>query len=159
MTKAEVRTTVNGRERDLRVDPWRTLLDVLREDLDLTGTKLGCEAGECGACTVLVDGRPVVSCMTLAADADGREIVTIEGISTPDRLHPLQQAFIAHSAFQCGYCAPGVIMSAKALLDENPHPDESEIREAIEFHLEGMREDGVSIPTPQSRVEYIEVSA
>ena len=110
MTKAEVRTTVNGRERDLRVDPWRTLLDVLREDLDLTGTKLGCEAGECGACTVLVDGRPVVSCMTLAADADGREIVTIEGISTPDRLHPLQQAFIAHSAFQCGYCAPGVIM-------------------------------------------------
>jgi carbon-monoxide dehydrogenase small subunit len=135
MTKAEVRATINGRERELRVDPWRTLLDVLREDLDLTGTKLGCEAGECGACTVLVDGRPVVACMTLAADADGREILTIEGISTPDRMHPLQDAFIAHSAFQCGYCAPGVIMSAKALLDENPHPDETEIRQAIAGNL------------------------
>jgi carbon-monoxide dehydrogenase small subunit len=135
MTKAEVRATINGRERELRVDPWRTLLDVLREDLDLTGTKLACEAGECGACTVIIDGRPVVSCMTLAADADGREIVTIEGISTPEQLHPLQAEFIRQSAFQCGYCAPGVIMSAKALLDHNPHPNETEIREAIAGNL------------------------
>jgi len=135
MTKAEVRATINGRERELRVDPWRTLLDVLREDLDLTGTKLGCEAGECGACTVLIDGRPVVACMTLAADADGRDIVTIEGISTPEHLHPLQAEFLRQSSFQCGYCAPGVIMSAKALLDENPHPDETEIRQAIAGNL------------------------
>ena len=135
MTKAEVRATINGREYDLRVDPWRSLLDVLREDLDLTGTKLGCEGGECGACTVIVDGRPVVSCMTLAADADGRKILTIEGLSRPDRLHPLQDAFVAHSAFQCGYCAPGVIMSAVSLLDHNPSPTETEIREAIAGNL------------------------
>ena len=94
MTKAEVRATINGRERELRVEPTRTLLEMLREDLQLTGTKLGCEAGECGACTVLVDGSPVVSCMTLAADADGRMIETIEGISTPDALHPLQEEFL-----------------------------------------------------------------
>ena len=135
MTKAEVRATINGRERELRVEPTRTLLEMLREDLQLTGTKLGCEAGECGACTVLVDGSPVVSCMTLAADADGRMIETIEGISTPDALHPLQEEFLRQNAFQCGYCAPGMIMSSKALIDHNPHPSEQEIREAIAGNL------------------------
>lgn len=135
MTKAEVRATINGRERELRVDPWKTLLDVLRDDLQLTGTKLGCEAGECGACTVLLDGKPVVACMILAADADGRDILTIEGISSPEHLHPLQDEFIKMSSFQCGYCAPGMIMSAKALLDHNPHPTEGEIREAIAGNL------------------------
>ena len=135
MTKAEVRATINGRERELRVDPWRTLLDVLRDDLELTGTKLGCEAGECGACTVILDGRPVVSCMVLAADADGRDIVTIEGISTPEHLHPLQDEFIKLGSFQCGYCAPGMILSARALLDQTPNPTETEIREAIAGNL------------------------
>jgi carbon-monoxide dehydrogenase small subunit len=135
MTMAEVRATINGRERELRVAPWRTLLDVLREDLELTGTKLGCEGGECGACTVLLDGRPVVSCMTLAADVDGRGVVTIEGISTPEHLHPLQEEFLKLGSFQCGYCAPGMIMSAKALLDETPNPSEREIREAIAGNL------------------------
>lgn len=135
MTKAEVRATINGRERELRVEPTRTLLEMLREDLQLTGTKLGCEAGECGACTVLLDGLPVVSCMSLAADADGRTIETIEGISTPDALHPLQEEFLEQNAFQCGYCAPGMIMSSKALIDHNPHPTEQEIREAIAGNL------------------------
>jgi carbon-monoxide dehydrogenase small subunit len=135
MTKAEVRATINGRERELRVEPTRTLLEMLRDDLQLTGTKLGCEAGECGACTVLLDGKPVVSCMSLAADADGRTIETIEGISTPDALHPLQEEFLNQNAFQCGYCAPGMIMSSKALIDSNPHPSEQEIREAIAGNL------------------------
>ena len=135
MTKAEVRATINGRERELRVDPWRTLLEMLRDDLELTGTKLGCEAGECGACTVLLDGKPVVACMSLAADADGRTIETIEGISTPEHLHPLQDEFLKLSAFQCGYCAPGMIMSSKALLEHNPHPTEGEIRQAIAGNL------------------------
>ena len=135
MAKPEIRMTVNGRKRELFVEPWRTLLDVLREDLDLTGAKLGCEGGECGGCTVILNGAPVVSCMALAADAHGKEILTIEGISENDELHPLQKEFLRLSSFQCGYCAPGLVMSAKALLDETPNPTEAEIREAIAGNL------------------------
>jgi carbon-monoxide dehydrogenase small subunit len=135
MTAQLIRTTVNGREREVHVDPWRSLLHVLREQLGLTGVKLGCEAGECGACTVLLDGAPVVSCVALGVDADGRTIETVEGISEGDRLHPLQEEFVRLGAFQCGYCAPGFLMSAKALLAENPAPTESEIREAIAGNL------------------------
>ncbi len=135
MAKPEIRMTVNGRERELFVEPWRTLLDVLREDLDLTGAKLGCEGGECGGCTVILNGAPVVSCMALAADAHGKEILTIEGISENDELHPLQEEFLRLSSFQCGYCAPGLVMSAKALLDETPNPTEAEIRVAIAGNL------------------------
>ena len=135
MAKPEIRMTVNGRERELFVEPWRTLLDVLREDLDLTGAKLGCEGGECGGCTVILNGAPVVSCMALAADAHGKEILTIEGISENDELHPLQKEFLRLSSFQCGYCAPGLVMSAKALLDETPNPTEAEIRVAIAGNL------------------------
>jgi len=135
MTAQLIRMTVNEREREAHVDPWRSLLHVLREQLGLTGVKLGCEAGECGACTVLLDGAPVVSCVALGVDADGRTIETVEGISEADRLHPLQEAFLKLSAFQCGYCAPGFVMSAKALLAGNPHPTEPEIREAIAGNL------------------------
>ena len=135
MAKPEIRMTVNGRVRELFVEPWRTLLDVLREDLGLTGVKPGCEGGECGGCTVILDNAPVVSCMVLAADAHGKDIVTIEGISENDKLHPLQEEFLQLSSFQCGYCAPGFVLSAKALLDENPNPTEREIREAIAGNL------------------------
>ncbi len=135
MTAELIRMTVNGREREVHVDPWRSLLYVLREDLGLTGVKYGCEAGECGACTVLLDGEPVVSCVALGADADGRTVETVEGISEGDRLHPLQEEFLKLGAFQCGYCAPGFVMSAKALLAENPDPTETEIREAIAGNL------------------------
>lgn len=135
MSKPEINMTVNGRKRELYIEPWRTLLDVLREDLNLTGVKLGCEGGECGGCTVLLNGAPVVSCMSLAADADGKEVITIEGISENDALHPLQEEFLRLSSFQCGYCAPGLVMSAKALLDETPNPTEAEIRVAIAGNL------------------------
>jgi carbon-monoxide dehydrogenase small subunit len=135
MTAQLIRMNVNGREREVHVDPWQSLLYVLREQLGLTGVKLGCEAGECGACTVLLDGRPVVSCVALGVDADGRSVETIEGISEGDRLHPLQERFLGLSAFQCGYCAPGFVMSAKALLAENPDPTEQQIREAIAGNL------------------------
>ena len=109
---------VNGEQRALKVAPWTTLLDLLRERLDLTGTKKGCDHGQCGACTVLVDGRRVVSCLTLAVMKDGAEVTTIEGLANGDSLHPLQQAFIDHDAFQCGYCTPGQICSAEGLIDE-----------------------------------------
>ena len=135
MSKPEIKMTVNGQKRELYIEPWKTLLDVLREDLNLTGVKLGCEGGECGGCTVLLNGAPGVSCMSLAADADGKEVITIEGISENDALHPLQEEFLRLSSFQCGYCAPGLVMSAKALLDETPNPTEAEIREAIAGNL------------------------
>jgi carbon-monoxide dehydrogenase small subunit len=117
------------------VPPYRTLLEVLREDLGLTGTKEGCGLGECGACTVLMDGRAINSCLVLAAEADGREITTIEGLADGDRLHPIQQAFVDHGGLQCGFCTPGMIMSAKALLDKNPHPTEEEIKQGITGNL------------------------
>ena len=125
---------VNGEEYHLEVKPNRVLLDVLREDLSLTGTKKGCGLGKCGACTILLDGRPVHSCLLLAAQADKRRITTIEGIAA-DKPHPLQTAFVEKGAVQCGFCTPGMINAAKALLDANPDPDEAEIKLAIAGNL------------------------
>lgn len=127
--------SVNGREHRLTVDPRTTLLEALRDTLGLTGTKFGCGLGQCGACTVLVDGRRIVSCLTLAAMNDGREITTIEGLADGDTLHPMQSAFIRHDAFQCGYCTPGQILSAVGLLAEGvPETDEG-VREAMSGNL------------------------
>jgi carbon-monoxide dehydrogenase small subunit len=124
-----IQLKVNGTDHELEVPARRLLVDCLRYDLGLTGTKEGCSVGVCGACTVLIDGQMAASCITLAAAVDGCEITTIEGLATGDRLHPLQQAFIDYGGFQCGICTPGQIMAAKALLDVNPDPTEQEIRE------------------------------
>ena len=127
----QVGLTVNGTLYKLSVQPWETLVEVIRDDLGLTGTKEGCGLGECGACTVIMDGRAVNSCLVLAAEADGKQITTIEGLADGDKLHPIQQAFVNHGGLQCGFCTPGMIMSAKALLDEKPSPSEEEIRKGI----------------------------
>ena len=133
--KHDIRLTVNGEQYDLSVASHHTLLRVLREQLVLTGTKNGCEAGECGACVVLMDGEPVNSCMVLAPEADGSVIVTVEGLMRDQQLHPLQEAFVQSGATQCGFCTPGMLVSARALLDRNPHPTETEIREALVGNL------------------------
>ncbi len=122
---------VNGEVYEFEVPAHWTLLDVIREKCGLTGTKQGCGNGECGACTVLLDGEPVDSCLVLALQADGKSVVTIEGLSKDGTIHPIQEAFIAHGAIQCGFCTPGMILSVKALLDRNPNPKEAEIREAL----------------------------
>jgi len=129
--KRPIRLKINGELYDLDVEPNQTLLDVLREELALTGSKKGCDSGACGACTVLMDGQPVLGCMTLAVRCEGREIQTIEGLSQNGRLHPLQQAALDHNAVQCGFCTPGWILSAKALLENNPHPTLEEVRRGI----------------------------
>lgn len=129
--KRGILLSVNGERREVFIEPNRTLLDVLREDLSLTGVKEACGRGECGACTVLVDGKPVNSCITLAVEAEGKEIETIEGLSNGGDLHPLQEAFIEHHSFQCGFCTPGIIMTAKAFLDRNHEPTEEEIKNAV----------------------------
>lgn len=126
---------INGRSVTLQLEPNRTLLSVLREDLALTGAKRGCDAGECGACTVIVNGRPVNSCLVLAVETDGADILTIEGVGTLDKLDSVQQSFIDHFALQCGYCTPGMILMAKSLLAENPNPSEAEVREYISGNL------------------------
>lgn len=127
-----IQLTVNGESRHLEVEPYRSLLDVLRVEAGLTGTKKGCDVGDCGACTVLVDGKPVNSCLMLGVEADGCKVVTIEGLQpSPGRLHPLQEAFIRFGGAQCGFCTPGMIMMAAALLAENPQPSEDEIRFGI----------------------------
>lgn len=126
---------VNGKVNKLEVSSQELLVDVIRDRLLLTGTKKGCETGECGACTVLIDGMPVNSCIYLAAKANGKDIITIEGLGDPENLHPIQQAFIKNAAVQCGFCAPGMQLSAKALLDENADPSTNEIREAIAGNL------------------------
>jgi aerobic carbon-monoxide dehydrogenase small subunit len=127
-----VQVTINGEARHLDVEPYRSLLDVLRGEAGLTGTKKGCDVGDCGACTVLVDGKPVNSCLMLGVEADGAKVTTIEGLQpAPDRLHPLQEAFIRFGGAQCGFCTPGMIMMAAALLAENPRPSEDEIRFGI----------------------------
>jgi len=131
MEKRLVRLKVNGEEHDLAVSPNETLVEVLRERLELTGTKMGCGEGACGTCTVLVGGKPVRSCLTLAVEVQGKEIVTIEGLADGGELHPVQKAFIVHGAIQCGFCSPAMILTSKALLDENPQPTEEEIRRAI----------------------------
>jgi carbon-monoxide dehydrogenase small subunit len=127
----QIKVTVNGILYELSVQPWETLLDVIREHLGLTGTKEGCGLGECGACTVIMDGKTVNSCLVLAVEADSRVITTIEGLANGDELHPIQEAFIKCGGLQCGFCTPGMIMSTKALLEENPSPEEEEIRKAI----------------------------
>jgi carbon-monoxide dehydrogenase small subunit len=131
----QVALTVNGTLYELSVQPWETLLEVIRDKLGLTGAKEGCGLGECGACTVIMEGQTVNSCLVLAVEADGKQITTIEGLSDGDELHPIQEAFIEHGGLQCGFCTPGMIMSAKALLDENPNPSEAEIRRAIAGNL------------------------
>jgi aerobic carbon-monoxide dehydrogenase small subunit len=133
--KKTIHITVNHKPFDLAVAPNQTLLEVVRETLGLTGTKAGCLVGDCGACTVLVDGQPVNSCLMLAVQADGKQVTTIEGVETPQGLHPLQTAFVDKGAIQCGYCSPGMILSAKSLLDRNPRADEAEIRKAISGNL------------------------
>ena len=133
--KKEIEFTINGKRRKVIVKPNDLLLNVIREDLGLPGTKYGCGTGECGACTVLIEGEPVLSCLTLAVTVDKKEVTTIEGIGTDENPHPLQQTFVEAGAIQCGYCTPGMVLSAKALLDKNPNPTEDEIKRAIEGNL------------------------
>ena len=135
MKKSIVSFTLNGEPVDVLVNDNTTLLDLLRDQIGLTGTKKGCEEGECGACTVIIDDRPINSCVTLACDVAGCNVITIEGLAKDGVLTPIQQQFIDQWAFQCGYCTPGMIMSATALLNRNPHPTELQIREAIEGNL------------------------
>jgi xanthine dehydrogenase YagT iron-sulfur-binding subunit len=134
-TDVRVVLDVNGRARRLQLDSRVTLLDALRDHLDLIGTKKGCDQGACGACTVLVDGKRILSCLTLAAQCDGRQVTTIEGVVRDGALHPVQAAFIRHDGFQCGYCTPGQIMSAVALLDEGRAGSDAEIREFMSGNL------------------------
>jgi len=135
MANHSISMTVNGSKEYVTVSSNMTLLQLLREKLALTGTKNGCAAGECGACTVLMNGEPVNSCLVLAVEADGAEVVTVEGLAEDDQLTPLQQAFVDHNAVQCGFCTPGVLISAHALLKRNPQPTEEEIREALVGNL------------------------
>lgn len=130
-----IRITLNGEGTDVAFAPYKTLLEVLREDLGHTGTKHGCELGECGACAVLLDGKPVLSCLVLALECDGRDVLTVEGLGSDGKLDPLQDAFADLGAAQCGYCTPAILVTAKALLDRNPHPTRDEIREAISGNL------------------------
>jgi len=132
---ANVTLNVNGETRTASVPPETTLLNLLRDNFNLTGAKLGCDVGDCGACTVIVDGMPVNACLMLAGQADGRDVLTIEGLATMDRLHPVQKAFEDNASLQCGFCGPGIILSAKALLDENPAPTAKQIRDALAGNL------------------------
>jgi len=133
--KRRVLLRVNREEHELLIYPHQTLADVLRDELHLTGTKQSCSEGACGTCTILLDGTPVRSCLLLAVDVEWKEITTIEGLAQQGRLHPVQEAFVEHYAIQCGFCTPGMILTAKALLDKNPHPTEEEIRNAISGNI------------------------
>jgi len=133
--KRILKLNVNGEDLEILVEGHKTLLEVLREDLGLTGTKRGCDLGTCGTCTVLIDGKPWLSCLTLAAAVQGKKITTIEGLAEDGKLHPLQSAFIEKGAIQCGFCTPGMILTAKAFLEENPHPSEEETKKAISGNL------------------------
>jgi carbon-monoxide dehydrogenase small subunit len=135
VAKQQIRLVVNRKVYEVTVKLHQTLVELLREDLNLTGAKYGCGQGECGSCTVLVEGKPVLSCLTLAVAVDGKEITTIEGLEDGNKLHPIQESFIENHGMQCGYCTPGIIMSAKALLDENPDPTEQQVRRAISGNL------------------------
>jgi carbon-monoxide dehydrogenase small subunit len=135
MGKIGIHLIINGKEHELEVEPYEILLNILRDRFGLTGTKSGCGEGECGACTVNMEGKAVLSCITLAVQADGKEIVTIEGLQEGSRLHPLQEAFVEHSALQCGYCTPGMIMTANTFLGQNLTPSEGDVREAISNNL------------------------
>jgi len=132
---AQINLIVNGERTDVAFAPYKTLLEILREDLNLPGTKHGCELGECGACAVLLDEEPVLSCLVLGVECDGRKVTTIEGLVSDGRLHPLQEAFADLGAAQCGYCTPGFLVTAKALLDEHPNPTREQIREALAGNL------------------------
>jgi len=133
--KAHISLTLNGELAEVAFAPHKTLLEVLREDLALTGTKHGCELGECGTCTVLVDGRSILSCLMLGLDAEGREVLTVEGMAENGKLHPLQDTFADTGAAQCGYCSPGFLLAAKELVDKNPRPSRDEIKEALSGNL------------------------
>jgi aerobic carbon-monoxide dehydrogenase small subunit len=131
----QIALSVNSEPAEVAFAPYKTLLEVLREDLNLCGTKHGCELGECGACAVLLDGQPVLSCLVLGVECEGRQVLTVEGLAVDGRLHPLQDAFADLGAAQCGYCTPGFLIAAKALLDEDPHPTRDRIREALSGNL------------------------
>ena len=133
--KAHISFTLNGEPAEIAFAPQKTLLEVLREDLALTGTKHGCELGECGTCTVLVDGRSILSCLMLGLDAEGREVTTVEGMAANGKLHPLQDTFADLGAAQCGYCSPGFLLAAKELIDKSPKPSRDEIKEALSGNL------------------------
>jgi carbon-monoxide dehydrogenase small subunit len=133
--KHTIQITVNGRPNEIEVDPWRTLLEVLRDQLNLTGTKQSCAEGHCGACTVLVDGEAVNACLMLALEANGCDILTIEGLAGDGKLNPIQEAFVNYGAVQCGFCTPGMIMATKVFLEENQAPSDEEIKKALAGHL------------------------
>lgn len=133
--KQTIDLKVNGQTYEVETQPWRTLAEVLRDQLNLTGTKISCAEGHCGACTVIVNGRAVNSCLMLIGEAQGKEILTIEGLSAGGELHPIQDAFVTYGAVQCGFCTPGVIMGAKSFLGDNPDPSEEEIKKALSGHL------------------------
>jgi carbon-monoxide dehydrogenase small subunit len=135
MPHAHITLTVNGELTEVAFAPYKTLLEVLREDLNLCGTKHGCELGECGACAVLLDDQPVLSCLVLGVECEGRRVTTVEGLASDGRLHPLQETFADLGAAQCGYCTPGILVTAKALLDEHPHPTRDQIRDALSGNL------------------------
>ena len=135
MIKQIAKFTVNGESHEIMIEPSITLLDVLRDDIGLTGTKCGCGAGDCGACTVLIDGKPTLSCLTLAIAARERNILTIEGLADGNNLHPIQKAFLEYGGLQCGFCTPGMILSTKALLDENPNPTKEEVKAGLAGNL------------------------
>jgi len=133
--KHQIRITVNGEEHDLLIDPKKTLLELLREDLDLTGTKEGCDEGDCGACSVILDGKVVNSCLVLAVECDNAQVTTVEGLQQGEKLHPIQKAFMDSGAVQCGFCTPGMIMTTKAMLDEISDPSEHDIKHYLEGNL------------------------
>ena len=135
MKNVKVSFVINGKKEEREIPPNISLLELLRDHLGLTGAKKGCEIGECGACTVILDGRPVYACLVLAPKVDGKEIITIEGIGEEGKLYPVQKAFLTHGAVQCGFCTPGMILAAKALLDEKPNPSREEIEDAISGNL------------------------
>ena len=135
MPKFHLTLTVNGEPRERLIDPRRTLLDVLRNDLDLRGAHRGCDSGDCGACTVLVEGVPVTSCMMLAADCDGANVLTVEGVSPKGSLHPVQRALVEKGGIQCGFCTPGMVMASIALLNDNPHPTQADVRAGLAGNL------------------------
>jgi carbon-monoxide dehydrogenase small subunit len=133
--KQKINLTINGEKYEILVEPWQPLVDIIREEIGLTGTKKGCGTGDCGACTIILDGKAVCSCLILGVEVDGKEILTIEGLKLGEKLHPIQEAFVHFGAIQCGFCTPGMIMAAKSLLDHHPHPTEDQVKIGISGNL------------------------